>query len=529
MLSIDADGARTFVYLKNGVPVFAEEGTSGETLGRMLVRQRMLTQEQHAEVIAKMTDALVLNEQLRFGEVAVELGFLSEEQVRKALQDQVRWKIVRCFQRPQVAWSFEDSEARLEDVGNFPMRVEALVLAALRWLEDEHKAELGLKRFLELTPVLTDAAAEIATRFELSAEERRFVEAIDGRRDTKSLLAGSEARDVDGPALVTALVVTRAIAEAMPAPSRGAAPLARPATPLQEIPIRQAPASPPARPPLQRPYTPAQPLARPATPGQAAPLARPATPPNVVPTSARPTLKESSSTALLDDVAPAAPLVERVPLSSKSPTAAPRGAASPPPMVAAPTLQRPATGAAFAPGRPPPKSRASQILAALEQQRVKADPGKAPETEHEAKLLAERAYQAGLVHIKAGRWTAAAPEMQRAAQLVASSDEYKLYAKYTAIRARSNELPHKMERAEVARLALAAVKTDPNFAFGYYLAGNMAMLDEEIVQAHRLLARAVKLDPENLDAQRLLRVVERRVKGGSDPGEGGGLLGKKLW
>ncbi len=479
VLTVEMAGARTFVYLRAGIPVFAEEGTNGETLGRMLVRRGVLTAEQHATIIAKMTDALVLNEQLRFGELAVELGYLSAQQVDKALADQVRWKIVGCLQRAQVTWTFEDSEARLEDVGNFPMRIEALVLDAMRWLDDEQKSELGLERVRDTLLVPAEPTAEIATRFELSAPERTFVEALDGRRTVRELLATRDATEIDALALVTALVVVRAVTDAAavkkPAP-------ARPVTPAQAMP-----------PPLARPATPMNPL-----PPPSVPLARPATPINAAPPPSTPLARPLTGGAFT----PAAP----------------------------PALQRPATGGAIQPARRDGRSRASQILAALEQKRVKADVSKAPENDHEAKLLAERAFQAGLAHAKAARWAAAAPEMQRAAQLLPASDEYKLYAKWAQLRARSEEMPHKIERAEVARLALAAIKTDPSFAFGYYLAGNMAMLDEEIVQAHRLLAKAVKLDPANLDAQRLLRVVERRVKGGSDPGEGGGgILGKKLW
>ena len=63
VLAVETGAVRTFVYLRAGVPVFAEEASSGETLGRMLVRQGVLTREQHADVISRMTGALVLNEQ----------------------------------------------------------------------------------------------------------------------------------------------------------------------------------------------------------------------------------------------------------------------------------------------------------------------------------------------------------------------------------------------------------------------------------------------------------------------------------
>ncbi len=533
VLTVEADGASTFVYLKGGVPVFAEEGSAGESLGRLLVRQKILTSEQHAEIIAKMTDALVLNEQLRFGEVAVELGYMTEAQVMKALADQVRWKIVRCFQRPQVTWAFEDSESRLDDVGNFPMKVEALLLSALRWLDDEDKSELALKRIEQAPMVLTESSTETAHRFDLSAPERAFAACFDGKRTTLDILAGQEAQEVDGPAITAALAIARAITDASvqkrggvvtfgrpTTPADGVATIGRPATPLQPIPLAAiaaamgkpipvvAPVPAPAssrrnttpldvdpRPaPLGRTATPFVPLAPPPT-VSASPNARPTTPANVPP---------SSTPGLGPHGNPTVPASARYNTSPLDPTG----------------------GAPLR--RPLQKTRASQILAALESHRVKPDKERNPASEHEAKLLAERAYQEGLTLVKAGRWPAAVEALQRAAQLLPSSDEYKLYAKWAVVRARSNEPPHKMERSEIARIALAAVKTDPNFAFGFYVAGDMAFLDDEVVQAVKLLARAVKLDPSNLDAQRLLRIAERRMNAKPDDG-GGGILGKKLW
>jgi hypothetical protein len=144
MLRVESDTTKTFVYLREGVPVFAEEGSHGETLGRLLVRQRVLTQEQYVTVIQNMTDALVLNEQLRFGELAVELGFMTEEAVTKALVDQMRWKIVRIFQRDDVRWELLESASHLDGIGHFPMRIEALVLDAVRWVDDEAKDAAGL-------------------------------------------------------------------------------------------------------------------------------------------------------------------------------------------------------------------------------------------------------------------------------------------------------------------------------------------------------------------------------------------------
>jgi tetratricopeptide (TPR) repeat protein len=488
VVTVRTAAGTTFVYLRDGVPIFAEEGTSGETLGRMLLRQKVITQHQYVDVLSKMTDVLVLNEQLRFGEVAVELGYLTEAQASAALADQVRWKIIRILQRPDLEWSYEPSLARLEDVGHYPMQIEALVLEAVRWIDDDEKADMGLRAAAEQRPSVDEKTAErLARRFKLTKEEERYLRTIDGRTIRSLLDEGHPAIDVH--AVLTALVATRALELARPdRPATSGAPRspqsAATSSPPATRPAAPTSAEPPARPsvePLARPRTPlaafAPAAAKPRTPEP--PLARPRTPASPAPAAAR----------------------------ARAP------APSDPLLVAAPP-------AAPAPRRALP-TRASTLLKALAAQRIEPSANRAPASEHEAKLLSETALQTGLEHARAGRYEQALPHLQRALQLMPHSDEYKLYAKWCALRARSNELPHKVERAELDRLAHAALKTDPNFAFGSYVSGEMALHEGDDGRARRLFKHALKLDPSLLDAQRQLRIVERRLNDGAEK--------KKLW
>ena len=132
-----------------------------------------------------------------------------------------------------------------------------------------------------------------------------------------------------------------------------------------------------------------------------------------------------------------------------------------------------------------------------------------PNSSHEAKLLAERAFQAGLEHMKAGRYQAATAELQKAVQLLPSSFEYRLYEKWCALRGRG-EPPHGVDLAELRRLSTSALANDPNFAFAYCVAGEIAVGEGLDKQAFRMLKRAEKLDPGLLEVQRLLGVLARR-------------------
>jgi hypothetical protein len=227
VLSVRSASVHTSLYLRAGELVFADEDAHVETLGRMLLRKEALTQAQYDQIIAKMTDKPGAEQQVRFGELAAELGFLTREAVAKALVEQVRWKVMRVFQRPdEVAVSFEphaDGDivfapghpgATLEGaLRAFPLVIEELVLDAVRWIDDDLKNELGLFMALgQKLAVRAEERAAIARRFALGRDESDFLHKLDGKRTLGEVLSSSGS--IDGPALLTALLLTNVLARA---------------------------------------------------------------------------------------------------------------------------------------------------------------------------------------------------------------------------------------------------------------------------------------------------------------------------
>ncbi|HVY46406.1 MAG TPA: DUF4388 domain-containing protein, partial [Minicystis sp.] len=205
-MEVEADGVVTYVYFKGGRAVFAEQGTLGETLGRLLVQTGLLTQEQYARVIARMTQALIDNEQMRLGEVVVELGYLTPDQVHAALADQVRRKIERCLASDEPRWGFD--EAPLPDgVGRFPAPIAPCLLDAMRSLVQRARLDALLGPELARYPYVRDAQA-VGERFKLTPAELRFIETLDGGDTLGAALASTAARDVDAAAIAASLLVT---------------------------------------------------------------------------------------------------------------------------------------------------------------------------------------------------------------------------------------------------------------------------------------------------------------------------------
>ena len=243
LLNVDAEGARTFVYIKEGIPIFAEEGSAGETLGRLLVRLKLLTHEQYLEVLSKMTEAMFFNEQIRFGETAVELGYLGEEEVQRALYDQVRWKVVRCFQRSELEWTFQESSSHVEDVAELPMSIEALVFIAMLWLDAERRGELALDEVMEKYALVPEAErASLAERLGLDDDVAKGLGRLGGRLKVKELIARGDELNLEP--LIGALRMLglgrfsdQAAREEVRAPAPPPAPFDRVVTHRQSTPI----------------------------------------------------------------------------------------------------------------------------------------------------------------------------------------------------------------------------------------------------------------------------------------------------
>ena len=419
-----------------------------------------------------MAASPVLDESVRFAELAVALGKVSDAQVKQVLGDQVRRRVLRVLLAPQVEMAFQQDAGAMttfiEYVGRFPMSIEALLLEALRGLDEPSKRQT-IDRIFDTALILNSSLQETRTRFGLTLTEATFLEPLVVAGATpRALLAAPNPGGVDGLAVLSALGLAQGIRERTPADS------SRNLTSPQRATVPEG-------------FRPTGPLPA----GTARPM-------SVVPASSRPSL-----------------LVTAPPSSSRMATAS---TASTAPSSSRVPLTRPITHSSM------PAQRPSHVT--VQPQRVTPSPSPpSVGAQGEAKINGERAFLAGLEHVKNARWVQASPELTRAAQLMPSSEKVRLCLRWATIHARSDQPASKAERAELARLATTALKEDPDLAFAFYVAGSLALLDDDVLGAHKLLTRAAK-DTALLDANRLLRIVERRMK--TEP-EAKGLLKKKLW
>jgi CheY-like chemotaxis protein len=233
VLEIRAENFCTSIHLNRGNPVFAEGGLLHDTLGRLLLRRGEISESEYVRVIERMTETLVDNEPLRMGEVLVELGMLTPNEVYDALVQQVSEKIIACFRWPRFSHSFHPLEAVSEEMLAYEVpSLEALLLAGLKAHFGPGRVELLLRPHSSRYPTLRIGAAEMGNRFQMNPAEQKFLLEVRGDRTVAQIQRKSCLDEVHAGQVLTALVVAREVvlkdAPSAAKPDRGAS---RPPTP----------------------------------------------------------------------------------------------------------------------------------------------------------------------------------------------------------------------------------------------------------------------------------------------------------
>ena len=410
VLEVRGGGVCTRILMRDGSPVFAEGGALRETLGRMLLRRGALTEADYVRVIERMTERLIENEATRMGEVLVELGLLTPQDVVDALSIQVREKVIRCFQWPHFEHHFELLDAPPDaELAYACPPVEALVLAGMREHFDAGRIEPLFAAHAATRARLLRGAEETALRFQATPAEQRLLREIKGERTLAELRDGSCLDAVHAAPLLAGLIVTRALD-----------------------------------------------------------LAVSATPPHVA----------------------------RPPAAAPTPRTAPRRAAPAPMPV--PVRPRPANAVSL-----------SNLRRELAKGRKPSIPVP-PADERSARIEAERAFRHGIQMLERSALGGAQKEFALACERNGEEPEYRMLEAWVRVLSVKDEETRSAARAETTMWARRVLERDRDSVRAQTILGQLAIAAGDLDGAERHFRHALHAAPEDRDALRGARTVERR-------------------
>jgi len=180
------ENVKKIVYFKDGHPTYIKSNLLGECLGRVLVRERMITAAECEESLRRMKAS-----KRQQGTVLIEMGVISPHNLKYALELQLQIKLFDIFTWPDGEYQFKDDAKLPNEVIALDMSNAGIILEGIRRSYDRARLENALAPYAAsyLAP-----APDPALRFQdltLEDDERAFLDDIDGTRTLKEHQAAS--------------------------------------------------------------------------------------------------------------------------------------------------------------------------------------------------------------------------------------------------------------------------------------------------------------------------------------------------
>jgi tetratricopeptide (TPR) repeat protein len=176
---VSAQSRTMTIAFRDGTPVMVDSSAPESSLADDLRERGILSRDEYAELIARVTEDLVENEDVAVCEHAVSLGFLSEEQIRRELSERVRSKLIQSLALVDCEVELDDAPDALSGVAEYPQDVGATVYMGVRTFYEEDVLRGYLPDLKRSYMRLVKSPTEIARFFQLDMEEVALLNAID--------------------------------------------------------------------------------------------------------------------------------------------------------------------------------------------------------------------------------------------------------------------------------------------------------------------------------------------------------------
>jgi len=189
VLDIVREPVRKRFFFKDGVPVAASSNILNEVLGRLLMREGIISQQDYESSLQK-----VLKEKRKHGEVLISMGLITAEQLDTFLALQLKRRLWRVFGWNEGTYRYSRAESAPASVSKNASHPAGLILDGINLgFYPSERLNADLKPYMDkpLMPVEEPEKYKIDD-FGLNLQEKRFVDGFDGTRTIRAALEGSD-------------------------------------------------------------------------------------------------------------------------------------------------------------------------------------------------------------------------------------------------------------------------------------------------------------------------------------------------
>ena len=187
VLELHREKVKKSIWLQDGVPQSAKSNAMGETLGAVLVKMGKITEDQRNASVEKMQ-----KEKRKHGDVLVEMGIVKQKDIASALQAQARAKVINCFAWDDGSYDFKPLGEIPREHSELRMSFGALIASGVKQRYDLPRLRKVLLPHISETPRLEEAMTSLIEDIKYEDSERAVIESLKGRRSLAEVLALSD-------------------------------------------------------------------------------------------------------------------------------------------------------------------------------------------------------------------------------------------------------------------------------------------------------------------------------------------------
>ncbi len=178
------------VYIRQGRIVFAASNRISERLGEVLFRQGRIRAADFIQASKQIT------EKKRLGQILIEMGALSKEEIKAGVITQVREIIDSLFNESQGEYIFLEQEQLPKEVITLEINTPELIIAGVQRISDW---SLILQTLTGIDTILEPSANAEQKRIAvpLSEEEKKILQRVDGERSIADICAVVNGNDFE--------------------------------------------------------------------------------------------------------------------------------------------------------------------------------------------------------------------------------------------------------------------------------------------------------------------------------------------
>jgi len=185
MLTVTTPAFTKKVYLHKGDVIFASSTDEDDRLGETLIKMGKISIEQYDRSVE-----LLKQNGKRQGEILVELGFLTPQDLIWGVKYQVKDIIYSLFQLQDAEYEFKEAEIPSDEVIKLKMSMGNLIYEAVKRIDNLNRIRKELPDMYAVLKLSTDPVS-LFQDMVIGSLDKKMLFMIDGKKTVKELLDNS--------------------------------------------------------------------------------------------------------------------------------------------------------------------------------------------------------------------------------------------------------------------------------------------------------------------------------------------------